>query len=76
MRNLVLVGAAVLAGIVGAITFFAAGKIVLVLDPAANESHLSAFMVAIIGVAGAVGSAFAIYGRAVPWVIEVLNRPS
>ena len=74
MRTLVLVGAAVLAGIAGAIVFFAAGKIALALDPAASESHLSAFMVAIIGVAAAVGAALAIFSRGVRWVMARLAQ--
>jgi hypothetical protein len=58
--GLVLLGAFGLANIIGAVAFLAAGKLALLLDPAANESHLTGFMIAITGVAVAVGSAFLI----------------
>jgi hypothetical protein len=75
MRTFVVVlGAFVLVNIVGAVAFLAAGKLALHLDPSANESHLSAFIVAITGVAAAVGSAFPIFGRGVPWVAARLER--
>jgi hypothetical protein len=72
--RLVVLGAFVLVNIVGAVAFLAAGKLALHLDPSANESHLSGFMVAISGVAAAVGSAFPIFGRGVPWVAARLER--
>jgi hypothetical protein len=65
--RLVVLGAFVLVTIAGAVAFLAAGGIARHFDPAADESHLSAFMVAIIGVAVAVGSAFPIFARGVPW---------
>ena len=71
---LVLFGAFVLVGIIGALGFLAAGKLALQLDPSASESHLSGFIVAIFGVAVAVGSAFPIFGRGVPWVAAHLER--
>lgn len=74
MRTLILLGAFALVNIIGAAAFFAAGKLALYLDPAANESHISAFMVAITGVAAAVASAFPIFGRGVPWVAGRLER--
>jgi hypothetical protein len=75
MRTFVVVlGAFVLVNIVGAAAFLAAGKLALHLDPSANESHLSSFIVAITGVAVAVGSAFPIFGRGVPWVAARLER--
>jgi hypothetical protein len=75
MRTFVVVlGAFVLVNIVGAAAFLAAGKLALHLDPSANESHLSSFIVAITGVAVAVGSAFPIFGRGVPWVSAHLER--
>jgi hypothetical protein len=75
MRTFVVVlGAFVLVNIVGAVAFLAAGKLALHLDPSANESHFSSFIVAITGVAVAVGSAFPIFGRGVPWVAARLER--
>jgi hypothetical protein len=74
MRAFLLVAAFVLVNIAGALAFFAAGKIALYLDPAANESHLSAFMVAIIGVLAAVGAAFPIFGRGLPWAAARLAQ--
>jgi hypothetical protein len=72
--GLVLLGAFGLVAIIGAVAFLAAGKLALLLDPAANESHLTGFMIAIIGVAAAVGSAFPIFGRGVPWIAARLER--
>jgi len=69
-----MAGGFALVNIIGAAAFFAAGKVALYIDPAANGSHLSAFMVAIIGVAVAVGSAFPIFGRGVPWAASRLER--
>ena len=66
--RLVILGAVGLVAIVGTVAFVAAGKLALLLDPSANESHLSAFMIAITGVAVAVASAFPIFGRGVPWI--------
>ena len=75
MRNFVaLLGAFVLVNIIGAIAFLAAGKLALYLDPAANESHLSGFIVAVTGVAVAVASAFPIFGRLLPLIAERLAR--
>ncbi len=71
---LVVLGAFVLVSIIGAVAFLAAGKLALHLDPSANESHFSGFIVAIIGVAVAVGSAFPVFGRGVPWVAAHLER--
>jgi hypothetical protein len=72
--GLVVLGAFLLVNIIGAIAFLAAGKLALHLDPSANESHLSSFIVAITGVTVAVGSAFPIFGRGVPWVATRLAR--
>jgi hypothetical protein len=72
--GLVVLGAFVLVSIAGAVAFLAAGKLALYLDPSANESHFSSFIVAIIGVAAAVGSAFPIFGRGVPQVAAHLER--
>jgi hypothetical protein len=74
MPRLVILGAFGLVAIVGAVAFLAAGKLALLFDPAANESHLLAFMIAIIGVVVAVASAFPIFGRAMPWVMARLER--
>jgi hypothetical protein len=75
MRTFVVfLGAFVLANLIGAIAFLAAGKLALHLDPSANESHLSGFIVAITSVAVAVGSAFPIFGRGVPWLAARLER--
>jgi hypothetical protein len=71
--RLILLGAFVLVNIVGVLAFFAAGSLARVLDPSASESHLSAFIVAIIGVAAAVASAFPIFGRGVPWTAARLQ---
>jgi hypothetical protein len=72
--GLVVLGALVLVNIIGALAFLAAGKLALHLDPSANESHFSGFIVAIIGVAVAVGSAFPILSRGVPWMAARLER--
>ena len=74
MRILLLVAAVALANIVGVIAVLAAGKLALLLDPAANESHITSFIVAIIGVAAAVASAFPIFARGVPWAAPHLER--
>jgi hypothetical protein len=74
VSGLVVLGAFVLINIIGAVAFLAAGKLALYLDPTANESHFSGFIVAIIGVAVAVGSAFPIFGRGVPRVTARLER--
>jgi hypothetical protein len=74
MPKLVVLGAFALVNVIGAVAFLAAGKLALHLDPAANESHLLSFMVAIAGVAAAVGSAFPIFGRGVPWAAARLER--
>ena len=73
LPRLVVLGAVGLAAIVGTVAFVAAGKLAVLLDPSANESHLSAFIVAIIGVAAAVASAFPIFGRGVPWIAARLR---
>jgi hypothetical protein len=70
--GLVVLGAFVLVSIIGALAFLATGSLARHFDPAADESHLTAFMVAIIGLAVAVGSAFPIFGRGVPWAIARL----
>ena len=72
--KLVVLGAFALVNVIGAVAYLAAGKLALHLDPAANESHLSSFMVAIVGVAAAVGSAFPIFGRGVAWAAGRLER--
>ena len=72
--RLVVLGAFGLVALVGTVAFLAAGKLAALFDPAAKESHLLAFMIAIIGVAVAVGSAFPIFGRAMPWVMARLER--
>lgn len=74
LPNLVVVGSVGLATIIGTVAFFAARKLVLLLDPAANDSHLLSFMIAIIGVAVAVASAFPIFSRGMPWAIARLER--
>jgi hypothetical protein len=74
VAGLVVLGAFGLVNIIGAVAFLAAGALALHLDPSANESHLSGFMIAITGVAVAVGSAFPIFGRGVPWVAARLER--
>jgi hypothetical protein len=74
MPNLVVAGSVGLAAIIGTIAFLAARKLALLLDPAANESHLLSFMIAIIGVAVAVASAFPIFSRGMPWAIARLER--
>jgi hypothetical protein len=73
--NLVVLGALVLVTIIGSVAFVAAGKLAVLLDPSAKESHLSGFMIAITGVAVAVGSAFPIFGRGMPWLTARLERP-
>lgn len=72
--NLVVLGSVGLATIIGTVAFLAARKLALLLDPAANESHLLSFMIAIIGVAVAVASAFPIFSRGMPWAIARLER--
>jgi hypothetical protein len=72
--GLAVFAALVLVNIIGAVAFLAAGKIALVLDPAASESHIEDFMVAIIGVAVAVGSASPVFIRGVPWLAAHLHR--
>lgn len=74
MPNLVVLGASAVVAIIGALAFLTAGKLALLLDPSANESHLAAFMIAIIGVAVAVASAFPIFGRGMPWLTARLER--
>jgi hypothetical protein len=74
VAGLVFLGAFVLVNIIGALAFLAAGKLALHLDPSANESHLSGFIVAITGVAVALASAFPIFGRGAPWVAARLER--
>jgi hypothetical protein len=72
--RLVVLGSVILAAIIGTLAFLAARKLALLLDPAASESHLSSFMIAIIGVAVAVASAFPIFGRGMPWAMARLER--
>ena len=67
LPRLVVLGAFILVNIVGVVAFFAAGSVARHLDPAADEHHLVAFMVAIVGVAVAIGSAFPIFVHGVPW---------
>jgi len=74
MPNLVVLGSVGLAAIIGTVAFLVARKLAVLLDPAANESHLLSFMIAIIGVAVAVASAFPIFSRAMPWAIARLER--
>ena len=74
MPNLVVLGALGLVAIVGTLAFLIAGKLAVLFDPAANESHLAGFMIAIIGVAVAVASAFPIFARAIPWATAHLER--
>jgi len=74
VTSLAILAALVLVSIIGAVALLAAGQISLVLDPAANESHISGFIVAIIGVAVAVGSAFPVFMRGVPWLAAHLQR--
>jgi hypothetical protein len=72
--GLVILGAFGLVSIIGVVAFLAAEKIALHLDPLANESHLAGFMIAVIGVAVAVGSAFPIFSRGVPWAAARLEQ--
>jgi hypothetical protein len=72
--RLILVGAFVLVALVGGVAFVAAGSLARYLDPSANESHLSAFIVAVTAVALAVASAFPIFGRLVPWAAVRLEH--
>ena len=78
MRNylprLVLFGGVVLVAVIGALAFLAGRKLAVHFDPAANESHLSGFMVAVSSVALAVASAFPIFARGVPWAMARLER--
>jgi hypothetical protein len=74
MPNLVVLGSVGLAAIIGTVAFLAARKLAVFLDPAANESHLLSFMIAIIGVAVAVAAAFPIFSRGMPWAIARLER--
>ena len=74
MPNLVLLAALALVTIIGTLAFLTAGKLAVLFDPAANESHLAAFMIAIIGVAVAVASAFPIFSRGMPWLHAHLER--
>jgi hypothetical protein len=74
MRTLIVLGAIGLVNLVGAVAFLAAGKLALHLDPSANDSHLSSFITAITAVAVAVGSAFPIFARGVPWATSRLER--
>ena len=72
--RLVVLGSVGLASIIGTVAFLTARKLALLFDPAANESHLLSFMIAIIGVAVAVASAFPIFRRGMPWAIARLER--
>ncbi len=72
--RLVVLAALGLAAIIGTLASLIAGKLALLLDPAANESHLAGFMIAIIGVAAAVASAFPIISRGMPWLTARLER--
>ena len=72
--NLVVLGSVGLATIIGTVAFLAARKLAVLFNPAANDSHLLAFMIAIIGVVVGVASAFPIFGRAMPWVMARLER--
>jgi hypothetical protein len=74
LPNLVLFGALLLIAIIGALAFLTASKLAVLLDPAAKDSHLARFMVAIIGVAVAVASAFPIFSRALPWFTARLDQ--
>ena len=72
--NLVVLGSVGLASLIGTFAFLAARKLAVLLDPAASGSHLLSFMLAIIGVAVAVASAFPIFSRGMPWAIARLER--
>lgn len=72
--GLVVLGAFGLVSVVGTVAFLAAGQLALLFNPSAKESHLLGFMIAIIGVAAAVGSAFPIFGRGMPWLTARLER--
>lgn len=65
-------GGFVLVAVVGALTFLAADKLALHLDPATHKSHLTSFIVATGSLAVAVASAFPIFARGVPWAISRL----
>ena len=60
--------------IVGTVAFLAARKLAVLLDPAANDSHLLGFMIAIFGVAVAVGPPFPFLAAAMPWAMARLER--
>jgi hypothetical protein len=72
--NLVVLAAFALVSVVGTVAFLAARQLALLLDPSASESHLLGFMVAIVGVAAAVASAFPIFSRGMPWLTARLER--
>ena len=74
MPNLIVLGALLLITLIGTFAFLTAGKLAVLLDPAGKDSHLAGFMIAIIGVAVAVASAFPIFGRAMPWVTARLEH--
>jgi hypothetical protein len=76
LPQLILFGALILVGLIGAIAFLLAAKLAAHIDPASHESHLSTFIVATSSVAVAVASAFPIFGRGVPWVSARLNALS
>ena len=67
LPRLILPGAVLSVGLIGAIALFAGAKLAAHLDPASHESHLPGFIVVISSLAVAVASAFPIFGRAVPW---------
>lgn len=67
LPRLILPGALISVGLIGAIALFAGAKLAAHLDPAWHESHLPGFIVVISSLAVAVASAFPIFGRAVPW---------
>jgi hypothetical protein len=74
LPNLVVFGAVVVLAIIGTLASLTAGKLAVLLDPAAKDSHLAAFMIAIIGVAAAVASAFPVFGHAMPLVMALLEQ--
>ena len=74
VTGMVLLAGVALVNIAGAIAFLVAGQFVLHLDPTTNASHITEFMVTIVGMVVAVASAFPIFGRGVPWLTLILER--
>ena len=74
LPRLVLFAGFFLVALIGAVTFLAAGKLALHVNPAAGESHFSGFIVAVSSLAVAVASAFPVFGHAMPRWLARLNQ--